>query len=401
MSTVLFPEPAPAPATIRFRPPRGDETLDLQQCFERFSAIELRGKSSETVSEYHTHLRRWHEFWDDARDQFESASRPGDEWEYRTTYPVLTEITRRELLAFDSWVESSVRTRKGDPLSNRVINKHVGTVGTVLNWAVKHGLLESAPKIDRRKERPARKLHLSLEEADQLKLACRVATWPKGLAYPAPLYWEALIVGWTVQGFRTQEQVRYESRQRALQWRDVHWEAETPHPDGKAEHPYGWIVYRPDKNWQDEDPPLVVPMHASYHAHLLAIRGDSDHVFPFPMNNREFYDQWKAIVSAAEIAPKKGWNGEAASYQIKHLRKTAVKWINDDEARRILGRLLGEADGDSEELLSVKAIGHTEAVSRRNYDFEEERLVMAYQSLRVPDSFRQPLYGGTRQLVLF
>lgn len=390
-------EPAPAPATLKFRPPQPEESLDLQQCYERFCAIELRGKSPETVSEYRTHLRRWHHCWDDLRDQAESAGEP---WEYRTTYPVLTQITRRELLAFEAWVASNVLTRQQLPVGNRSINKHLGTIKAVLGWAVKHGLLESAPKVDRRKERPARKLHLSLEEADRLKLACKVATWPRGLAYPAALYWEALICGWTVQGFRTQEQVRYESRQRSLHWSDIRWDRETPHPDGKAEHQYGWIVYRPDKNWDDEEPPLVVPMHSSYHAHLVAIRDTRQEVFPFPMNNREFYNQWKRIVSESGIKPKRGWDGAESDYQIKHLRKTAVKWINDDEARRILGRLLGEEE-TGEELLSAAAIGHTEAVSRRNYDHEEERLVMAYRSLRVPDSFRQPLYGGTRQLVMF
>lgn len=400
---VLFTEPFEHPATVKFRSPeveKGDPTL--QQCFDRFEAIELRGRSPETVSEYHTHLRRWHEFWDQQRLEFDARKLPGEEWKYRTSYPVLPEIGRKELLAFDAWCQGNLTNKRGEPLSNRVINKHIGTVTSILNWAVKHELIEAVPKIERRKERKsARKLHLDLEEADLLKRACHVARWPDCLEHPAALYWEALVVGWTVQGFRTQEQVKYESRHRSLHWDDVHWDPETPHPDGKARHSSGWLVYRPDKNWDSEDPPLVLPMHAAYREHLVAIRGDCRRVFPFPLNNRYFYDQWDAIVREAGIEPKKGWRGEAAKYQIKHLRKTAVKWVNDDEARRILGRLLGETEGKSDDLLSSKAIGHTEAVSRQNYDSDEERLVMAYQSLRVPDSFRYPLTGGRRQMVLF
>ena len=343
VATTLFPESVEAPDVLKFRPQLDDDALRLSECFDRYQAAELRGRSPETVSEYNTHLRRWREFWEYERAEFDAGASSRESWEYRMVYPVLTEIGRRELVEFDRWVEEHVSDRRGNPLSNRTINKHVGSVVSVLNWASKYGLIEAVPSIERRKERKsARKLHLSLEEADALKQACHVARWPQDLEHPAPLYWEALIVGYTVQGFRTQEQVAYESRHRSLHWSDVHWHPETPHPDGKAEHPSGWLVYRPDKNWSDEDPPLVLPMHAAYREHLIAIRSDQRRVFPFPLNNREFYEQWHAIVKEAGIAPKRGWSGETDTYQIKHLRKTAVKWINDDEARRVLGRLLGD-----------------------------------------------------------
>lgn len=403
MSNLLSIESTTSPATIPFRPLLSEcKHLTLRECFCQFSGVELRTRSPETVSEYHTHLRRWDEFWDEERSAWEENHSSGGEWRYRMAYPVLLEIGRSELLGFEAWVESNVTNQRGQPVGNRVINKHLGTVASILNWAVKHGLIESIPKVERRKERKSgRKLHLSLAEADALKRACVIAKWPRGLAHPASLYWESLVVGYCLQGFRTQEQVRYESRHRSLTWDCVHWQPETPHEDGKAVNPWGWLQYRPDKNWPEDEPPLTLPMHEAYHVHLRALESDTVEVFPFPLSNSSFYDQWHEIVREAGIAPKANWRGESTRYQVMHLRKSAVKWINDAEARSVLSRLLGEEEAEGDKLVSTQAIGHTDAVARKNYDFDDERLVLAYQSLVVPDSFRQPLTGGTRQLTLF
>ncbi|MBK8916447.1 MAG: hypothetical protein IPM64_17920 [Phycisphaerales bacterium] len=350
------------------------------------------GRAADTIGEYETHLRRWGECWDAVRDQ------EGQNWKYRMTHPVLPEIGRTELETFRGWLQRQADGgRRG--WSARTVNKHLGTIRAVGEAAVRHELLPAFPKLDPLPETKAgRKLHLSYDEADALKQACRVAAWPTGLPAPAALYWETIVVGFCVYGFRTQEQAKYESAMRELRWPDIRDQAETPDPDGKASWRLGWLVYTPQKQERLKSKPLVLPLVEAYHRHLTAIRafgGDPQgSVFPFPLSNEKFYATWRAIVAAAGVRPKPGLDGLQPEYQIKHLRKTATKWLNDHGAQ------IG-CPGVAPYIVGHAAERSASKVSDTHYDHPEQRVLAALTTLPLPPSFHEPLYVGRRQLVLF
>lgn len=386
------------PRLIPFRPRRGnpDElTLaDVWRVYLRPQKALPRaqgGRASDTLGEYETHLRRWGECWDAVRSQ------EGENWKYRMSNPVLPEIGRTELETFRNWLQ-----QHPDGLSNRTVNKHLGSVQAIGEAAVRNELLPAFPKLEPLPAgKTARKLHLSYDEADALKEACRVAAWPTGLPAPAALYWETMVVGFCVYGFRTQEQARYESAMRELRWTDVRDHQETPDPDGKASWRLGWLVYTPQKQERIKDKPLVLPLCEAYWRHLQAIRAfgidPSGSVFPFPLSNERFYATWRAIVAAAGVRPKPGLDGLQPEYQIKHLRKTATKWLNDHGARigcpGIAPYIVGHA-GD-------RASGERSKVSDLHYDHPEQRILDTLTTLALPPSFQEPLYVGRRQLILF
>jgi hypothetical protein len=393
-----------SPHLIRFRRKRSDPhelTLaDVWREFLRPQMVQPRslgGRATDTIGEYETHLRRWGECWDVVRSQ------EAEKWKYRMTHPVLPEIGRTELDTFRAWLQQQVDDGK-ETWGNRTINKHLGTIHALLEAAVEHELLTAFPKLSPLPEvKAARKLHLSHAEADALKRACRVATWPSGLPAPAALYWETMVVGFCVYGFRTQEQARYESSKRELRWTDIRDEEETPHPDGKAKWRLGWTVYTPQKQGQKKPDPLVLPIVAAYHKHLQALRAfgvdPQTSVFPFPLSNEKFYETWRSIVAAAGVRPKPGLDGLQPEYQIRHLRKTATKWLNDHGAKigcpGIAQHIVGHGDDRSPDR-EVDS-----KVSREHYDLAEDRILHALTTLPLPESFHEPLFVGRRQLVLF
>lgn len=395
LSDLATPDHDERPRLIPFRRRQGDPGgLTLADVWRDYLRPELAkpraqgGRSADTLGEYETHLRRWAECWDAVRSQ------EAENWKYRMTHPVLPEIGRTELEAFRNWLQ-----QHPDRLSNRTINKHLGSIRAIGEAAVRNELLAAFPKLEPLTAGTAgRKLHLSYEEADALKRACRAADWPSGLPCPAALYWETLVVGWCVYGFRTQEQARYESAMRELRWPDLRDHEETPDPDGKATWRHGWLVYTPQKQERIKDKPLVLPLCEAYHRHLQAIRsfgGEfSGSVFPFPLSNERFYATWRAIVAAAGVKPKPGLDGLQPEYQIKHLRKTATKWLNDHGAKVGCPGIAPYIVGHAAERSASK-------VSDVHYDHPEQRIIDTLSTLPLPPSFYEPLYVGRRQLILF
>jgi integrase len=389
-------QPASAALCLDFAEAEPPETVSLRDCYERYKRPELSRRSVETVREYETHLARWDKFWELA---FAAAKSTGRGWKYRIAHPVLPQITRPELLAFRGWLESA--PPETGPLSPRTINKHLGTVTAVLEAAVRHALLPHAYKLEPLPtQRASRKLYLSYAEAEALKRACRVAHWPRDLPCRPAAYWEALLVGWCVYGFRTQEQVRYETRMRALTWGDVRPQSETPAPEGKAEWRLGWLVYTPQKQQRIKPDPLVLPLHPAYHAHLEAIRpddaGPEEPVFPFPLSNEAFYGAWKSILQAAGVRPKAGLDGIAPAYQVRHLRKTCTTWCNDHGATVGVPHLGELVTGHAAD----RGPGGPSAISATHYDNAEQRLLKGLTTLPLPPSFAAPLYADGRQLAL-
>ena len=388
---------ASEPAVLPFRPrPTQSSPLTLEQAFRQFKLPLLMNprqkRAKETIGEYWTHLRRWEECpWSDLVG-------PDGFAQYGTTSPVLPWIDLGHLQFFQDWLAGQLDD-DGEPVySARTINKHLGTVKAILSAAGPYGVQQYPHKLPPLPtNRAGRKLHLSLAEADELKLACRCATWPKHDRIPPPLLWETLVVGFCVYGFRTQEQVRYETDKDPLQWERI--TDQTAHPGdakglhGPVESPCGWLTYTPQKQKRMKPEPLHLPLVACYRAHLDAIRERLENpmqprgpVFAVPMSNEAFYAQWKAIVARAGIAPKATSTGAQAAYEIRHLRKTAATWIGNHAGKDVAELVLGHAD---------------RSVSGTHYVEQAEKVVAALATLPLPESFQRPLFAGDRQLTLF
>lgn len=371
-----------------------EEGPSLAQAFREHRLPDMPNRAEDTIREYETHLRRWEAFWAAVAAGWRSIK---IDLTKRINYPPppagpsARGITREDLLAFREWLEQKPE------FSNRTVNKHLGSLQAIgLSCVAGFPRIKPLPT-----EKAARKLHLSYDEADAVKRACQVADWPRGRPHPASLYWETAFVGWCVYGFRTQEQVRNESKSPTLLWPDVRLQAETPHPDGKARHELGWIVYTPHKQRRLKPEPLVLPIIDAYRRHLDAIRPASRQgsVFPFPLNPELFYATWDKILIAAGVRPKPGLDGSQPEYLVKHLRKTATRWINDHGASMgitgIGDLVTGHADDRSPDQVQSR-------VTRDHYDFAEARILRVLTTLPLPPSFHEPLTGGRRrQLSLF
>jgi len=389
--------------TLPAAPEPEPDSLDLEQAWQTLLKPELASKRSiVTLREYETHLRRWHEFCDSQVDEPSDQhpeGMPDSGGECRMHYPALAKITRADLLGFRGWLANH-----DDDFSNRTVNKHLGSLTAIGECAVLHEKIESFPKLPPLPAiKAGRKLHLSYDEADALKRACQVATWPHDLEFPAPLYWEALTVGYCVYGFRTQEQVKQISRMTSLTWENIRDDLETPHPDGKAQNDHGWICYTPQKQRGRKPEPLVLPIVAAYRRHLDAIRpldpDPSDLVFPFPLSSRSFYPQWNAILEAAGVKPKAGLDGTRPEYQIKHLRKTATRWLNDHGSTIGMPGIGDHVTGHAADRSPDREV--QSKVTQVHYDFAESRVLRALTTLPLPDSFAGPLWSGPRQQRLF
>lgn len=386
-----------APAILQFRPRQPSAApLTLREAFERYKLQQLTNprarRAKETLGEYWTHIRRWEECpWDRMRPAV-ALDGTGAKMEYGTTNPVLPRIEAAHLEYFQAWLAEQVDPATGSPaFKSRTINKHLGTVAAILRATGPHGLGQYPHKLPPLPtEKAAPKLVLSLEKADALKRACRVATWPHG-AVPAPLWWETLIVGYCTYGFRTQEQARYESDKRSLLWEDV--TEERGHPgiaedaQGTVTSPHGWLSYLPQKQERLKTEKLHLPLTPSYLAHLRALRERvleaTGPVFACPLSNEPFYATWKAIVEHAGIRPSAKVD---LVYEINHLRKTASTWIAGHAGKGIADAVTGHAD---------------RSVSGLHYMEQSRSIVEALLTLPLPGSFERPLYAGDRQLRLF
>lgn len=389
----------PRPSLSIWRPDSenasASEPLTLVLAFKKYRLPEMGDRSHDTIAEYETHLRRWEEFWREVAAGWESKT--GLDLQRRINSPALSEVGKTELLAFREWLVGL------GTLSARTVNKHLGSLQAIAESCITEGLIGAFPRIPRLPEnKRGRKLHLAYEEATALKAACLVAEWPRDLPFAASLYWEALVVGFCVYGFRTQEQVAYEKGSTPLQWADIRLAEETPHPDGKAVNRHGWLVYTPQKQKRRKPEPLVLPIIGSYRHHLDAIRPPeaTGPVFPFPLHSVEFYRQWAAIRAEAEIAPKPGLDGSQPDYDIRHLRKTATRWINDHGASIGMPGIGDQITGHADDRSPDREV--QSRVTRDHYDFAEDRILRALTTLPLPDSFAEPLTGRrARQLKLF
>jgi integrase len=272
-------------------------------------------------------------------------------WEELTPDRDLRDIGRDDLLAFRDRLAARGR-------SPATINCYWREVKAVFEDAVYRGLLPRVPALGRRqksrlvKEPPKRQRKpLTETELTQLWRNCSAATYPAGRQFPAPLLWRvALMLFWTY-GARTLDMLR------ALTWPSIDLDARL-------------LRFEAMKTSKLQGLPLTDAVVA----HLRAIRGRSDRVFPgFDSTGcvlragpvkRGYYTTWRRVIGADSFAPP---------IWLKHFRESMVTRFN------ALWPDLG----------AWVAAHYMPGVTAQHYDYPTERIRSAIESAPVPACFAE------------
>lgn len=374
-----------------FNPVRIESHASTETVSELFTSVvlpqmeELK-RARSTVGDCRCHVRRWGEFWlSDGSTRINHPRAPGEE-------PPAGELVREDLQSFRRWL-----AKKFPSLSNRTLNKHVQTIQSIVSAAAEAERISTTVSIKPLPHtKAASKLYLTIEQVDAIYRAADVAEWPQhwsGSLKPAD-FWRTCFVFWFNYGMRTQELYCYERDHTPLTVGQFLFQVESPAEDGTATNGHGWFYYTPQKQKRFKDKPLVLPLNAVVRAHVEAVlRSRSTHrhepLLPAPRCNRSFYGAWNAILKAAGVRPKPKLDGTEREFEIRHLRKTAITYLNKHR-RGIAPYIVGHAD--REDTVSE--------VSDVHYDNPELAVVEALNSFPQPPSFLE-VFRKDQQLTLF
>jgi len=401
-------------ASIRLFEPAAPEAeaaaaWTLRDAWERGKRRELerKGGRKSTLAGYKTHLGRWDEYW--------SGNQTGKD---RLGTPTLETINNEKLEQWRNWLLTRLRGQNPELTANN----HLTSIHAVLRWAEAAGRIDKAPHLERLPaSKVAKRLYFRYDELDRIYQACTIATWPTSdqaagqpLPYSPATYWRAAVALFFNYGFRTQELVRFESDHEALTWRQISYDSETPAEDGRAQCPWGWLWYVPQKQRRKKPEPLILPLNQITAAHIRSITppGGADPGRPlldWPLSNVALYGQWYRILAAAEVAPKPDpVTGLRPRFHLPPFRKTCTTWHNRPRPG-IAPLVTGHADRELSRsvradatLAAAAADGPLSAVSAAHYDNAELAVVEALTTLPQPDAFRQILCGPRyNQLQLF
>lgn len=269
-------------------------------------------------------------------------------------------LDRQRLTAFRDDVCSSN--------GNKTANRRIRLIKSVIRYAFDLDLVKSVPSIRTLDEVKAiNKLTLRFlrepgedierDELSKLYLAAsEMDRWPQ--IENAADYWKSMVVLYSTYGFRTNELVAIESGKVGLDWSNIHFDKEV-RGYTQAESEFGWIIYTPQKQQRFKPHPVCAPLTESARKHLEALPTKTGPVFPFPKSKETFYQCWRDLFSSV---------GLCDGFKVKHLRKTAITWIDFFFAG--CGELI---------------TGHAErGVSGQHYNQQQFKLVRAIENLPTP-----------------
>lgn len=419
MGLLMTAEPIPARPSLRLFRPDDDQPDDPQPIqhsppLAEFYAttvlpqLEREGRSRETLNEHARAIRRWGLYWG-------AIGTTGQDPNYWTTRPVVSdpgpgvrEITAKMLADYRDWLsDNPVPDRRGKlrKTGARSINKDLGYLSMILGRGAESG--DTAGSVQaRRIARPQAgdPVEIPTRHLDAIFEACAVAKWPTsdrdGRPFgPSPtLVWRFALVWFYNFGPRTEDLMPYTSDAQPICWGAICNEAENPHHNGIATNDHGWFFFVPYKTRRVKPQPLTLPINETARAwldKLAAASRDQSEARPLlylPRSSKTFYDQWKTILRAANVAPKPilAVDGDGRpvrkhrSYLIKHLRSTAATAI-ESHAKGV-GKLVTGHAADRSPDSAVEA-----KVFDQHYYKAEAAIVAALTSLPQPESFRRLL----------
>lgn len=273
-------------------------------------------------------------------------------WEDCTSDPDLRTAGRDDLIAFRERLQA-----RG--VSPATINCYWRELKTVFEDAVWRGLIERVPVLGRRQKsrlvkEPPKQQRETVSEGELAHLwrNCRLATYPRGGQFPAPLLWRvALVLFWTY-GARTLDMLRN------LRWQDVRFKERL-------------LKFEAMKTSKLQGLPLTDVVIA----HLRSIQGHSERVFPgfttpgFRRRQtgqwkRGYYTTWRNEIGA-ELLPQ--------PILLKHFRESMVTRYNEIQS----------------DLGAWVAAHYMPGVTAQHYDLPTRRIREAIESAPVPACFRE------------
>lgn len=263
------------------------------------------------IQEMELYLTRWESFWESL------GKNP----------PKIQKCSREHL---EKWRRHLMELDQYKP---RSINKHLGTVRSILRSAAKHALLKRRPMLEQLPDTtldPARKIYLRDEQIDALMAASRSLSWPaRSFTGIDPMdWWRCAIVLYRTYGFRPQELLSYDSKKPPLTWANVSFSAESPNPSSEEINEHGWLHYIPPKTKRKKPHPLYLPLtkHARAALDKIAVTRVSNDspLFPMPSSQQGFLKQWYRWFEHAGVKPKI----EGATFKPYCLRKTCATHLS-------------------------------------------------------------------------
>lgn len=293
----------------------------LREAFDRyFEPIALADKSAGTRTAYRNLLSLWERFTSDpAIGAITSASlvllrRALEEAKYA---PATIGKQFRHLRAFLRLLGPAT---DGNP-------RGMGILATV-PWV-------ESPRVGRKLPRTA-----NHDEIDRLYDACRVAVWPQISRgdVPAPAFWRALLVSFTILGPRAWE-ILHDGSDRRDGW---FWHClNGTYCRSSIGTQLSSITFRQKKTGNE----LTLPVPPVLIAHLESIRTDRLAIFPVTLAHGSVYGQWRAIKAAAGVGVE--GTQELDFHDLRRTCQTEWDWLKLGMGDWILGHAPQDVGGRS------------------------------------------------------
>lgn len=262
------------------------------------------------IQELELYLTRWESFWESEGKQ-----------------PAIQRCERKHLETFRRHLISL------DKYKPRSINKHLGSIRSLLVSAAKNGLLKRRPMLEQLTEDtldPARKIYLRDEQIDALMTKTESLVWPaKSFTNVEPAdWWQCALVLYRTYGFRPQELLSYDAKKTPLTWNNISFCVESPNPSSEETNEFGWLFYTPPKTKKKKPHPLYLPLTRHARAALDTIAAtkvlDDAPLFPMPHSQQGFLKQWYRWFDSAGVRPKI----DGARFKPYSLRKTCATHLS-------------------------------------------------------------------------
>ncbi len=267
------------------------------ETYHRPSLIDLKC-TDKHIAEVEMHLKRWELFWDSIKPSKKDLLKR----------PFVKNCERKHLEVYR-------RHLMEDDISDRTINKYLGSIRTILTCAEKHGLLKRRAKLEQltiSTPGPEQKIYLRDEQIDALMAVSEELIWPKesSSGLRPSVWWRCAMVLFRTYGFRPQELLAYDSirKRQPITWANISFARESPNPSSNESNEYGWLFYVPPKTKKIRPNPLYLPLtrHARAAISLIAAGKESDNspLFRMPSSQTGYLKEWYRWFELAGVKPK-------------------------------------------------------------------------------------------------
>lgn len=180
---------------------------------------------------------------------------------------------------------------------------------------------------------------VTLQEFQQLRAHCGVATWPRlpGGITPEQFWQTVLDCHWTY-GFRSQDWFGvHTSRERGLLWTQLSLTAECPlRPLKSIMWPHGWVCFWMRKTKRH----VAMPLSSRVRSHIELFRGlHPERVFPIPWCKQQYYRAFHQIRAAAGVDQRITLSGRSSP----SLRKGCTVFWDNVAGGHLTSAVLGHA----------------------------------------------------------